>query len=275
MIPFKIYRTWKNTDLPLSYRCAWNFTQSNNPNFTQILYTDKHIDFFLHKYYKNHPYFGSDVFNAYYSINKEYKAARADFFRYVLLYEKGGIYLDIKSAGNDIKSLIINNKNDKFLFSPWPILHLFRIFTVPTLGTVYGEFQQWWFASTRHNSVLKTVIEHVLYRIKNYKYTGSYENCQNMRNKLRYTVFEYLLFLYPSCISFDVFKTTGPYVFTKAILSHKNIVPIRANGDDHFIYDFTGDHFSENYTRNSYWNIGKPLIVSKESNSLNFQQYYE
>lgn len=41
--------------------------------------------------------FSPDVLQAYQTIHPEYGPARADFFRYCIMYLKGGVYVDMKS----------------------------------------------------------------------------------------------------------------------------------------------------------------------------------
>ena len=42
--------------------------------------------------------YGESILSCYLRIDPVYGAARADLFRYLLLYRTGGVYLDIKSA---------------------------------------------------------------------------------------------------------------------------------------------------------------------------------
>ena len=94
-IPMVIYRSWKTKDLPLDYQLAWDFTAKNNPDYQQILFDDNEMDEFMEKFYSG------KVNNAYKKIIPN--AARADLFRYCLIYEKGGVWLDIKSAAKPLK----------------------------------------------------------------------------------------------------------------------------------------------------------------------------
>ncbi|RYF20514.1 MAG: hypothetical protein EOO77_07875 [Oxalobacteraceae bacterium] len=42
--------------------------------------------------------YGADILANFDCIRREYGAARADLFRYLLIYKRGGVYLDIKSG---------------------------------------------------------------------------------------------------------------------------------------------------------------------------------
>ncbi len=70
-----------------------------NPDYKYEFYSDERIEDFLLTEY------GTEVFDAYRKI--QIGAAKADFFRYAILYKKGGVYLDIDSS--------INKKLDDFI----------------------------------------------------------------------------------------------------------------------------------------------------------------
>eukprot|EP00667_Euglena_gracilis_P029071 EG_transcript_37911 len=72
-----------------------------NPDWQYRLWDYRGISAFLqvHRAELNHllnlqP--GEDIKDIYDSINPHYGAARSDFFRYVVLYMQGGVYLDLK-----------------------------------------------------------------------------------------------------------------------------------------------------------------------------------
>ena len=111
-IPFIIYRTWKNTNLNEQFMHAWNTTSINNPEFEQKLYTDLDVNSFINDF--DYP----GLKKAYNRINPKYGAARADLFRYAILYKNGGFYMDIKTYTEcSIKDKLGNN--DAFLLSKW------------------------------------------------------------------------------------------------------------------------------------------------------------
>ena len=58
-----------------------------NPDYVYEFYDDERID----RFFKEE--FDENVFSAYKKLN--IGAAKADFFRYAVLYKKGGVYLDI------------------------------------------------------------------------------------------------------------------------------------------------------------------------------------
>ena len=111
-IPFVIYRTWKNKNLTEQFKEAWDTTAENNPEFEQKLYTDLDINNFINEF--DYP----GLKKAYNRLNPKYGAARADLFRYAILYKNGGFYMDIKTyAKCSIKNKLGNN--DGILLSKW------------------------------------------------------------------------------------------------------------------------------------------------------------
>lgn len=102
----------KDSSLPEPILKNIEFIESQNPDWTYHLYRDDDVEYFILNYY------GKTYLNLYLSINKDYGAARADFFRYLLIYQKGGVYLDIKSAPKMPLNEIIK-PNDQFIFSHW------------------------------------------------------------------------------------------------------------------------------------------------------------
>ena len=93
--------------------------------------------------------------NLYTSINPEYGAARADYFRYLLLYKYGGVYLDIKSGMKKSLNHIID-KDDEYILCHWATKDNAKI-----LGNTLGEFQQWHIISKPKHPFLKAVIKNV------------------------------------------------------------------------------------------------------------------
>lgn len=104
-------------------------------------------------------------------IQPEYPAAKSDFFRYLVMYKEGGVYLDLKSSCSKSFDEIIYN-DDELIICGWE----------NEIGQKYqgyginkhlkhlknGEYQQWNIICKPNSPFLKAVIEEVTHRIKQY-----------------------------------------------------------------------------------------------------------
>lgn len=106
---------------------------------------------------------------AYDALQSDYGAAKADFFRYLLIYKYGGVYLDIKS-GTTISLSEVINEDDVYILSEWDN-HQDGEFPGAGRWSRYGvpsEFQQWHVIAVPEHPFLKTVISIVMENIENY-----------------------------------------------------------------------------------------------------------
>lgn len=88
-IPKIIYQTFRTADLPLVTQWHISRLKKKNPEYQYEFYDDQRIENFIASAYSN------EVLSLYQKI--DIGAAKADFFRYAILYKRGGIYLDIDS----------------------------------------------------------------------------------------------------------------------------------------------------------------------------------
>lgn len=122
-IPKIIHQTFKSSKLPFLTRWHISGFRKKNPEYAYEFYDDARIDTFL----KDE--FDPEVFDAYKKIN--IGAAKADFFRYAVLYKKGGVYVDIDSGINSklddfIKpddQAIITREGNPSLFAQWALIY--------------------------------------------------------------------------------------------------------------------------------------------------------
>jgi hypothetical protein len=131
--------------------------QVMNPGWQYRLYEDADCARFIRDNYDEAT---ERLFQA---IHPHYGAARADFFRYLLLYRLGGVYLDIKSGCNVPLDSIIK-KDDEFLLSHWRDpkdgYH-------PAFG-VTAELQQWHIMARAGHPFLAAVIARVSENLRQY-----------------------------------------------------------------------------------------------------------
>ncbi|MFA9290442.1 MAG: glycosyltransferase family 32 protein [Solirubrobacteraceae bacterium] len=103
-IPKIIYQTFKTSKLPLLTKWHIMRLKQKNPNYTHEFYDDARIEKFIKEEFE------PEIYNLYKKIN--IGATKADFFRYAILYKKGGIYLDIDSLFlTKLNEIILHNDN--------------------------------------------------------------------------------------------------------------------------------------------------------------------
>lgn len=95
--PKIIWQTWKvpldSEDFPKRYRRFQETWEENNPNYKHFVLTDDECELMILMLYTTVP----DVVKAYKSMPKS--ILKADFFRYLILFARGGVYSDIDTAG--------------------------------------------------------------------------------------------------------------------------------------------------------------------------------
>jgi mannosyltransferase OCH1-like enzyme len=180
-IPKKIFQLIENKNqIHAEFIDNIEYIKSKNPDWTYTLLDDDDILEYINRHYS------PEILEYYNRINPRYGAARADFFRYLLMYREGGVYLDIKSAPEFPLDNIIH-ADDEYIISEGIFSKLYKWLGYP------GEYQQWHIICRPEHPYLKAVIDRVIDNIKNY----SVEKFGVGRN--------------------GVFKVTGPYMYTEVI----------------------------------------------------------
>ena len=92
MIEKNIFQTWNTTELPAQIQARIDIWRKLNPAYKYHLFLDKDIDDFVHEH------FPGEISESYDRLN--IIVAKTDFWRYLVLYKFGGVYLDIDSCIN-------------------------------------------------------------------------------------------------------------------------------------------------------------------------------
>lgn len=135
-----------------------------NPDWRLKLYFSPDREEFIRANYD------SEILKAYLSIDYRYGAARADFFRYLVVYAEGGLYLDIKATALKPLNNVLRT-DDKFLVARWPD----RIDGVDLTAIgqhkelEFPEYQNWFILSIQKHFALQFVIEQVLRNLHDYR----------------------------------------------------------------------------------------------------------
>ena len=148
MIEKNVFQTWKTHNLPSKIEKILAKNRKINPGFNFYLYTDEQ----LHDFIKSN--FDQEIFNGFKKLN--HPVAKADFWRYLILYKYGGVYLDIDSKFNKpILSFI--NENDE---------------AVVSAETNPGNYVQWALFYKKNHPILIRTIELILENLN----MGLYKN---------------------------------------------------------------------------------------------------
>lgn len=140
-----------------------------NPDWRCTIVFDEDIPSFIKACYD------ADTLKAYELIGADYGAARADFFRYLLMYQAGGLYLDIKSSVTCELDAVLA-PNEAFVLSHWDNLGnkanphwQWGMGKEATRLYPRGEFCNWFILAEPKHPFLLAVIETVKARILGYE----------------------------------------------------------------------------------------------------------
>ena len=227
-IPKKIFQVVadKNNIHPLFLKNI-DYIKKMNPDWEYTLYDDKDIIDYIRQYYSAY------ILYIYNKINPNYGAARADFFRYLLMYREGGVYLDLKSATEFPLNNIIQ-PNDEYILSTWACPQQLSV-----LNNKYGEYQQWHIICRPNHPFLEAVINKVIDNIENY-------NIEEI-----------------GAGKHAVFKITGPIAYTIAIDEIKDNFNYRLLHSDFIglIYNNLSTIHSNLYSKKHYSKIKESVII--------------
>lgn len=232
-IPFKIHYTFKNHNLPNDILLTIRANKKLCKEFEFKFYNDEDVS----KYISDN--FADNIFKAYDSINPIYGAMRADFFRYCILYNEGGVYIDIKSQIH--KSLIeVISKDDVC------ILDIPTVAYEPWRKHVRPTYEQWLLIFAPKHPYLHSMIELMTdYILTKYQPTIPGINKPNSKQMI-------LNITGPDALSLAIEK----YINKTSNILHRNVLygtfAKRVASDYYNMYRVNGvKHYSE-YTESLY-----------------------
>lgn len=122
MIPKVVYQSWYTRSFPPPVQEKLDAMRRLNPEYEFVLYTDNEMDEFVNRE------FPGEIADCYNRLN--IIVAKVDFWRYLILYKYGGIYLDIDSDINkplqelihDDDAAIVSSEQNEFKFVQWCLM---------------------------------------------------------------------------------------------------------------------------------------------------------
>jgi mannosyltransferase OCH1-like enzyme len=248
-IPKLLHQTFPRRTLPppLSDNCAR--LRNDNQDWPYFLYDDEDIEDFIATEY------GQQVLSSYLRISPAYGAARADLFRYLLMYQKGGAYIDIKSSCSKPLSQLLT-LDEGFVLSKWGNTReefLQGAGLHPELAAFPGgEFQQWHIICVPQHPFLAAVIDRVLANISEYR---------PWRAGVGRT---------------GVLRVTGPIAYTLAIEPIKNQhkhIELSSHEDIGLQYSSLGSVDHRGFFKRHYTQLDSPIVSTKGTTEVLVDAY--
>jgi mannosyltransferase OCH1-like enzyme len=246
VIPKIVHYTFMTKNLPEEILQNIENNKKMCPNYEFIFYDDNDVELFI----KNN--FNYYIYSAYKNINPIYGAMRADFFRYCVLFIKGGVYIDIKSL------FLVNIEN---IIRPNDIC----ILDIPRCYEAWRinnkTYEQWLLIFTSNHPYLKKIIDTMsLYILRNVEPRINGYNNLNTKQK--------------------ILHITGPDSFTKIIneytntnktLLHRNINYDEIARIEDKKYDYKNMYIMNNKKHYSEYNESLYISKYKNLNMLSFR----
>jgi mannosyltransferase OCH1-like enzyme len=167
MIPKRIHQTHSHAnDLNDAHRANIESLRRLNPGWDYRLYDDEACRDFIRAHYDRR------LLDLYDRVNPDYGSARADLFRYLLMYEQGGVYLDIKSGLQRPLDSVLQ-PDDAYLLAHWKnapgdTYAGWGLWPEITPRLARGEYVNWFIIAEPRHPYLERVVEYVAERIEHY-----------------------------------------------------------------------------------------------------------
>ena len=240
-IPKVIHQTNETIEKYLIFDEELEITKKSCPDYQFKFYNkEERIEYIKNNYDKR-------VLDSYLKISDNFGPCKADFFRYLVLYNEGGIYLDNKTViVKNIDDIIEENKGKLITFKN---TNFFLDYNLPNIyippkyyyyknkyNMKNGEFGQWFIISNKGNKILKNIIEKIIVNIE----------AESKRE-------EKLFFGKPG-----VLLLTGPIMFTDTIIenNYENCKILNQDLNHHVKYKIrdhkkiTKNHYSKHRNKN-------------------------
>jgi mannosyltransferase OCH1-like enzyme len=146
MIEKNIFQSWYTKVLDPLMQAKINVFKNLNPDYSYNLYDDNDMDNFVNEHFKG------EIAECYNKLN--IIVAKVDFWRYLVLYKYGGIYLDMDSSIEKPLDELIRSTDEAII----------------TAEGNPGLYVQWALIFSKGHPILKKTIELIISNIKNNSY---------------------------------------------------------------------------------------------------------
>ena len=152
MIQKNVFQTWKTLDFPYKIEKILNKNKRLNPDFKFHIYTDDQLFDFIKSNYD------SEIFNAFEKL--KHPVAKADMWRYLVLFKYGGVYLDIDSKFNNAIRTFINDDDEGVI----------------SAEKNEGNYVQWALFYKKEHPILSKTVEYIIANMDSELYKNDIEN---------------------------------------------------------------------------------------------------
>lgn len=182
MIEKNIFQSWYTKDLHPAIQKKIDTFKRLNPDYNYYLYDDNEIDDFVNTY------FPGKIADCYNKLN--IIVAKVDFWRYLVLYKYGGVYLDMDSEINkplntlirENDEAIITNEGNPNLYVQWALIYSKKHpILKKTIKLICKNIEKNSYPNSIHKMTGPTVYTKAIYRIHNELFNQSL--CNKHRNK--------------------------------------------------------------------------------------------
>lgn len=146
MIEKNIFQSWCTKELHPMVQEKIDTFKKMNSEYSYYLYDDNDMDNFVNEN------FSGEIVECYNKLN--IIVAKVDFWRYLVLYKYGGIYLDMDSNIEKSLNELINDEDEAII----------------TAEGCPGLYVQWALIFSKNHPILKKTIDLICFNIKNNSY---------------------------------------------------------------------------------------------------------
>ena len=143
MIPKNIFQSWYTKELDSVTQERINKMKTINPHWKHYIYDDQEIDKFVNEHFKGM------IADSYNKLN--IIVAKVDFWRYLILYKYGGVYLDMDSSIDKPLDNLINDNDDAII----------------TCENNRDLYVQWGLIFNKNHVILKKTVDYIIHNIRN------------------------------------------------------------------------------------------------------------
>ena len=146
MIDKNIFQSWYTKELHPLVQEKINYFKQINPEYKHYLFVDADMDRFVNEQFKG------DIADCYNKLN--IIVAKVDFWRYLILYKYGGVYLDMDSSIDKPLNELIKNEDEAII----------------TAEGNPNMYVQWALIFSKKHPILQKTIELICKNINNNSY---------------------------------------------------------------------------------------------------------